>query len=214
MRHLALCSGIALSLSFPISAMAEDAAQLKVTGTISPASCGVSVTGGTAVQLGTVKLSDFTPGEDLALAEKTASLTINCEGAAATFRLIASDATSQFADTTARYGLGYNEQGGGAAKSNGYFNLSIDAASMSTNNFVMKSTDAGGGGAWTHVGSENVPFSHDGEAFAFAASADAEGPASLVSLTVPLKINAVLTRDPVVNDDVALAGQATIEIKY
>lgn len=214
MRRLALFSSIALALLVPTTAMAEDSAQLMVTGTISPAVCGVEVTGGAAVQLAPVKLSDFKPGEDLPLDEESASLTITCEGASAQFRLKATDGTGHIADASAHYSLGYNEQGGGAVRSNGYFELSIDAASMSSNNFVLKSTDAGDGKTWDHVGNDKVPFSHDGEAFAFAADSGATAPASLASLTVPLKIKAVLAKDPIVNEEVLLAGQATIEILY
>jgi hypothetical protein len=213
MRHLALISGITLALLVPVAAMAEDTVNLKVTGTISPAVCGVSLGSGSTVQLGTVKLSDFKPGEDLQLADKDAMLTITCEGASAQFRLRATDPHGNSGDESAEYSLGYNEQGG-ERRSNGYFELSIDAASMASNKFVLKSTDDGLGQAWKSVGSTRVPFEHDGEAFAFAATAGATEPASLDTLSVPLKIKAVLAKDPVVNEDVALAGQATIEILY
>lgn len=215
MRHLALFSGIAFALLAPASAMAADTANLKVTGTISPASCSVSLGGASEVKLDPVKLTDFTPGQDLRLPEKTASLTITCEGAAAKFRLKASDANNVGVteEGASHYSLGRNEQGG-KNRANGYFALSIDAASMASNPFVLKSTDSGAGQAWQQAGSGAVPFDHDGEAFAFAATAGATEPAALASLTVPLKINAVLAKDPVVTEEVALTGQATIEILY
>lgn len=215
MRHLALFSGITLALLVPASAMAQDSAQLKVTGTISPASCSVSLGGGSEVKLDPVKLADFKPGEDLRLAEKTASLTIACEGAAAKFRLKASDSNNVGVseDGASHYSLGRNEQGG-KNKPNGYFALSIDAGSMASHQFVLKSTDSGAGQAWVQAGSDAVPFDHDGEAFAFAADAAAMEPADLASLTVPLTISAVLAKDPIVNEEVQLAGQATIEILY
>jgi type 1 fimbria pilin len=213
MRHLALFSGVALALCAPLSVMADDTANLKVTGTISPASCGVSLASGSEVNLGTVRLSDFKPGEDLKLEAKTASLSIACNGGPAFFRLRASDATGGVSDGSAHYGLGQNDQSG-ESKSNGYFELSIDAESMSANKFVLKSTDSGAGQAWASAGSGKVPFAHDDETFAFAADAAATSPVALASLTVPLKIEAVLAKDPTVNDEVELAGQATIEILY
>lgn len=215
MRHLSLFSGMALALLAPASVMAEDTASLKVTGTISPASCSVSLGGASEVKLDPVKLADFIPGQDLELKEKDASLTITCEGAAAKFRLKASDsnALGVSAPGASHYSLGRNELGG-ENKPNGYFALSIDAAAMGSNNFVLKSTDSGAGQAWDQLGSGNVPFDHDGEAFAFGADAGATEPAALASLTVPLKIKAVLAKDPIVTEEVALAGQATIEILY
>ena len=104
MRHLALFSGVALALCAPLSVMADDTANLKVTGTISPASCGVSLASGSEVNLGTVRLSDFKPGEDLKLEAKTASLSIACNGGPAFFRLRASDATGGVSDGSAHYG--------------------------------------------------------------------------------------------------------------
>ncbi|APG03975.1 hypothetical protein BJI69_08725 [Luteibacter rhizovicinus DSM 16549] len=215
MRHLSLFSGIAVALLVPASAMADDTASLKVTGTISPAACSVSLGGASEVKLDPVKLSDFTGGQDLELKEKDASLTISCEGAAAKFRLKATDATglgvSEPGDS--HYSLGRNEQGK-SNKANGYFVLSIDAPSMAANNFVLKSTDSGAGQAWDKLGNGSAPFDHDGEAFAFGADAAATEPAALTSLIVPLKIKAVLAKDPIVVEEVALAGQATIEILY
>lgn len=213
MRHLALFSGVALALCFPVAAIADDTASLRVTGTISPASCSVSLGSGSEVKLDPVKLADFTPGKDLELAEKDASLSINCEGGPAFFRLKATDATGEIADGSAHYGLGRNEQGG-QNKSNGYFELRIDADAMPSNKFVLQSTDSGEGKAWRAVGSAKVPFEHSDETFAFADSAGAITPVALASLTVPLKIKAFLAKDPIVNDEVELAGQATIEILY
>jgi Protein of unknown function (DUF1120) len=214
MRHLALFSGITFALLSPVSAMADDTASLKVTGTISPASCSVSLGGVSEVKLDPVKLADFTPGQDLELKEKEASLTITCEGAAAKFRLKATDSNNVGVSEPgdAHYSLGRNEQGGKNTP-NGYYELSIDAASMASNNFVLKSTDSGAGQAWAQLGSASVPFDHDGEAFAFGAAGATE-PAALASLTVPLKIRAVLAKDPIVTEEVALAGQTTIEILY
>jgi type 1 fimbria pilin len=216
MRHLALISGISLALLAPTSVMAADSAQLTVTGSISPASCSVSVSGGSDVKLDPVKLGDFTAGQDLPLTEKTASLTISCEGAAAKFRLKAKDSSNSLASVAGsnHYGLGWNELEGGTPKPNGYFKLSIDTGAMQSNKFVLKSTDGGVGEAWAQTRPGQVPFDHDGEAFAFAAKASAMEPADLTTLTVPLKINAVLAKDPTVTEEVALAGQATIEILY
>jgi type 1 fimbria pilin len=216
MRHLALFSGITVALLAPASAIADDTASLKVTGTISPASCSVSLVGvpQEGVQLDAIKLADFKPGQDLPLAEKKASLTIDCQGAAAQFSLKATDAQAGLGTSTpaaSHYSLGFNEQG---KKPNGYFTLSIDAASMADNKYVLKSTDGGLGEAWAPPTTGVVAFDHDGEAFAFAANGAATEPASLATLTVPLTINAVLAKDPVVNEEVALAGQATIEILY
>jgi type 1 fimbria pilin len=214
MRHIALFSSAGLALMIPLASLAAESTNFQVTGTISPASCDVSL-GDSNVKLDPVSLSDFTPGQDLALNPKTASLTVNCLGASAKFRLKASDSVNMGVSTPgdAHYSLGRNEQGG-KNKPNGYFKLSIDADAMSSNKFVLKSTDKGEGKAWATPVSGPVPFTHDGEAFAFAADASATEPADLTSLTVPLKVEAVLAKDPVVIEDVALAGQATIEIFY
>lgn len=215
MRHIAFFSGISLALLTPPAAVAADTANLQVTGSISPAVCGVSIVGSSAVSLGAVKLSDFKPGEDLPLEVKTAALNIDCQNGAAQFRLKAVDGVNQGVSTegAAHYSLGRNEQGG-KNKPNGYFTLSIDATNMASSKFVLKSSDQGAGKAWGTPVTGEVPFDHDGEAFAFAESQAATEPAKLTSLTVPLKIAAVLARDPVVGEEVALAGQATIEIFY
>ncbi|MGF6711257.1 type 1 fimbria pilin [Luteibacter sp. W1I16] len=213
MRHMALFTAATMALLAPLAATAADTAELKVTGTITPASCSVSILGPADVQLDPVKLSDFTPGQDLALETKEASLSIDCQGAPARFRLKAADSGEGVSTVGANhYSLGRNLQGGGNA-ANGYFKLSIDAEAMASR-YVLKSTDSGAGQAWATPVTGEVAFDHDGEAFAFANQADATEPAALTSLTVPLKIAAVLAKDPVVNEDVALYGRATIEIFY
>ncbi|WP_426285920.1 fimbrial protein [Luteibacter sp. E-22] len=213
MRHIALFAGATLAFLAPLAATAADTAELKVSGTITPASCSVSILGPSEVQLDPVKLSDFTPGQDLSLDPKDASLSIDCQGTAARFRLKAVDSGEGVStDGANHYSLGRNEQGG-VNKPNGYFKLSIDADAM-TSKYVLKSTDGGAGKAWGTPGTGVVAFDNDGEAFAFANEADATEPAALTDLTVPLKIAAVLAKDPVVNEDVALSGRATIEIFY
>jgi len=217
MRLIALSCGISVALLAPLSAAAEDSANLKVTGVISPASCSVSLGGTSTVDLGEVKVSDFKPGEDLALDSKSASLAVICEGASARFRLKARDTSVGGGVSVVglnHYSLGWNESGKGTPKPNGYFKLSIDTDAMQSNKYVLKSTDGGDGKAWGVPTTGEVGFDHDGEAFAFAASGSATQPADLESLTVPLKISAVLAKDPVVNGKVELAGQATIEIFY
>jgi len=215
MRHRVLFSGMGLALLAPLAAGAANTASLQVIGTITPAVCDVSMVGSSDVSLGTINLSQFKPGEDLHLEEKSASLKIDCQNGAAQFRLKATDGNNVgvSAEGPANYSLGRNEQGGNN-KPNGYFTLSIDAASIATSKFVLKSTDQGAGAAWNVPVTGTVPFDHDGEAFAFADTQAATEPAKLTTLTVPLKIAAVLAKDPVVEEEVALAGQATIEIFY
>jgi hypothetical protein len=215
MRHITLLTGISVALLTPLAAAAADTANLQVTGSISPAVCGVSIVGSSDVSLGTINLGDFTPGEDYPLEVKTAALNIDCQNGAAQFRLKAVDGVNQGVSTdgAANYSLGRNEQGG-QNKPNGYFTLSIDAAAMASHKFVLKSTDQGAGKAWGAAVTGDIPFDHDGEAFAFADAQAATEPATLTSLTVPLKIAAVLAKDPIVGEEVALAGQATIEIFY
>jgi type 1 fimbria pilin len=86
MRHLALFTGVTIALLTPLASMAAGAASsasLQVKGTITPASCNVSIVGDAAVDLGTVNLSDFTAGQDLELASKTSALSVvrRCRGA-------------------------------------------------------------------------------------------------------------------------------------
>jgi type 1 fimbria pilin len=213
-----LFTGITIALLTPLGAMAAGAASsasLQVKGTITPASCSVSIVGEPAVDLGTVNLSDFVAGQDLALASKTSSLSVVCDGAAAQFRLKATDSGLGVSTAGANhYSLGRNDQDGKNV-ANGYFKLSIDAAQITDNKFVLKSTDKGEGEAWAAPVTGIVPFDHmDKEAFAFAASSAATEPAKLTSLIVPLKIEAVLAKDPVVNEELEFAGTATIEILY
>jgi type 1 fimbria pilin len=218
MRHLALFTGVTIALLTPLASMAAGAASsasLQVKGTITPASCNVSIVGDAAVDLGTVNLSDFTAGQDLELASKTSALSVVCDGAAAQFRLKATDSglgVSTPGDN--HYSLGRSDQSGKNV-ANGYFKLSIDAAQMTDNTFVLKSKDKGEGKVWAAPVTGIVPFDHiDKEAFAFAASSASTEPAKLASLIVPLKIDAVLAKDPVVTEELEFGGTATIEILY
>jgi type 1 fimbria pilin len=213
MRRIALLSGIGMLSLAPLAAGAVETANLQVTGTISPAACDVSVVGSPTVSLGTINVSQFEPGKDLALGEKTASLRVDCQNGSARFRLKASDGQGGYPGLTlSQYSLGTHQESG-SDKLNGFFALSIDASSM-TSPFVLKSTDSGEGKVWGAPTTGEVAFDHDGEAFAFAASQSATEPDKLNSLLVPLKIAAVLKKDPVVTEEIALEGRATIEIFY
>lgn len=211
MRRIPLFSSATLALLVPLASMAAESASLQVSGNLSPPSCDVSLSGRDTVDLGPIPVGSFVPGKDNVLPETAAFLTVDCAGMPAKFRLKASDSTGATASTAgpANYGLGMN-----GGRPIGYFTLSIAADIMTQNGFVLKSTDGGAGNAWTVPVHGKVPFDHDGETFAFAASEMAVEPAALTALAVPLSIQPVLAKNPVVNNDVTLAGQVTLELSY
>lgn len=210
MRRIALFSS-SLALLAPLTSPAADSTSLHVAGVISPASCDLSLNGRDTVDLGPIPANTFVPGEDKVLPETAAFLTVDCHGARTMFRLKATDSSGSVASSAgpANYGLGMN-----GSKPIGYFRLSFAGDIMPDDFFVLKSTDGGLGAAWATPVHEKVPFDHDNEAFAFAASATATEPARLTAIAVPLGIEAVLARDAVVTSEIALAGQVTIEVLY
>jgi hypothetical protein len=211
MRRIIPLSCTIVALLAPLASIAADTASLKVAGTLSATSCEVSLSGRDTVDLGPVSAGILVPGEDTALPETAAFLTVDCHAAPAKFRLKATDSSGATASTagSANYGLGTHD-----GKPIGYFTLSIAGDVMPSDFFVLKSTDAGEGHAWASPVHGKVPFDHDDEAFAFASSATSTEPADLTAIALPLSIQPVLARDLVVNDDVALAGRVTIELFY
>lgn len=195
----------------PLASSAMDNTTLQVSGKISATSCALSLLGRETVDLGPTVANEFVPGEDKLLSPTVAFMTVDCHGAPTKFRLRASDTSGTLASTpgAAHYGLGMNGD-----KPIGYFKLGIAADIMTDHGFVLKSTDDGAGQAWATPVHDHVLFDHDNETYAFAASATASEPASLRAIAVPLSIQAVLAKDPVVNDEVTLAGQVTLEVLY
>jgi len=211
MRRIKTLSLAVTALFAPMVSLAGDNTALPVSGKITATSCELSFTGKDTVDLGSVYANEFVAGEDKVLGETGAFITVDCHGRPAKFRLKASDTSGSVASTpgAAHYGLGMNGE-----KPIGYFRLGIAADIMPANHFVLKSTDGGLGHAWGAPVRDNVAFDHDDEAYAFAASAAATEPASLSVLGFLLSIRPVLAKDPVVTDDVALAGQVTLEVLY
>lgn len=211
MRCITAFSTAMLALSAPLVSVASDVANLQVAGSISPASCEVSLASGDTVNLGVISAGEFIPGEDKVLPMTGAFVTVDCKASPTRFRLKASDSSGSVASTvgSANYGLGMNGN-----EPIGYFRLSIAADILPENQYVLKSTDGGAGHAWATPIHGSVAFDHDNETYGFATNATATEPDALMVIALPLSIQPVLAKDVVVKTDVALAGQVTLEVLY
>jgi type 1 fimbria pilin len=207
-NRFVLSSVIAAVLASPV-AFAGTSTELRVKGTITPSACQMSLASNGDVDFGKILPTHFVAGQDLHLDAKSVGLTVKCDNGPAKFWLKASDqATASAADTgTASYGLGMNGD-----KPIGYYTLGF-AATGTEHEYVLKSTD--GGASWgTPMNEAMVPFEHDGGVFAFASSATATEPEAIQTFSTNLTVAPVLSKDPDVSEEVAIAGHATIEIFY
>ncbi|AIG03704.1 outer membrane protein YhcF [Pseudomonas fluorescens] len=213
-KVLGLTMGI-VCLAASIGAQATNVAQLVVRGTITPASCNLSLGGGGIIDYGTIRSGELSQTAFNPREEKTTSVSVNCGSTPAKFGLALTDLQAG-SKVTGILGAGYTEAqnfGLGAVsnrRTGGYSVTLRDLRSSGTVlNPIMRTT---GSGAWQN---SDGKVAQSPSQYSWR-NGTTVTPASIAQLTGVLAVKAVINRgqDLDLTRDVTLDGRATLVLSY
>jgi hypothetical protein len=188
------------------AAFAANTVDLSVRGSITPASCTPSLSGGGIIDHGKLTAKDLAPEKPTALQTGTLILQVNCE-AATFFTLTTFDnrsGSSAFHPSSHGLGMINDDQKLGSVAF-GVFDPIADDVPVRT---ILSSND---GVSWR-------PSSYLGHAglTAFAAQSDVTTPVAIKDLSTRLTVFTTIVRanDLTLVDEIPIDGHATVQLKY
>ena len=215
-KIVGLTLGIAC-LAAALNAHATTSAELIVRGTIKPAACNLSMTGGGIINYGDIPSGQLLPTAFNPLTERTTPLTVSCGTTPAKFGLKFVDlqAGSKVPGILSALGSGYTEAhnyglGTVSGRRTGGFAVTLrDLRSSGTTLFPIVRS---GTGAW-QTSDGRVTQSPSQHSWRSGTTAE---PASVAQLTGTIAVRAVINRgqDLDLSRDVVLDGRATLELSY
>ena len=215
-KIVGLTLGIAC-LSAALSAHASTSAELIVRGTIKPAACNLSMTGGGIINYGDIPSGQLLPTAFNALAERTTPLTVNCGTTPAKFalKLVDLQAASKVPGILNTLGAGYTEAhnyglGMVSGRKTGGFSVTLrDLRSPGTTLYPIVRT---GTGAWQ---TSDGKVAQSPSQYSWRSGATT-APASVAQLTGTIAVRAVINKGQALDlsRDVTLDGRATLELSY
>ncbi|NVZ51726.1 DUF1120 domain-containing protein [Pseudomonas sp. B6002] len=209
--------GFAISLaclSVAVSAQATTSAQLVVRGTITPASCNLSLTGSGIIDYGVIRSGELSQTAFNPREERSTSLVVSCGATPAMFGLTFTDLQAGskvpgilgtgFSEAQ-NYGLGST----GARRTGGY---SITLKDLRAPGLVLNPIMRTGTGAWQNSDGKvaQAPAQYSWR------SGTAATPASIAQLTGTIAVKAVINKaqDLDLSRDVSIDGRATLVLSY
>jgi type 1 fimbria pilin len=209
--------GLALGIACVTTALAAQAttsAQLVVRGTITPASCNLSLAGSGVINYGTIRSGELSQTAFNLREEMTTSLTVNCGTTPARFGLTFTDLQAG-SKVTGILGAGFTEAQNfglgavGSRRTGGYSVTLKDLRAQGSTVFPIVRT---GGGAWQSSDGKVVqsPSQYSWR------NGVAITPASITQLTGTVAVRAVINKaqDLDLSSDISIDGRATLVLSY
>ena len=209
--------GLALGIACVTTALAAQAttsAQLVVRGTITPASCNLSLAGSGVINYGTIRSGELSQTNFNPREEMTTSLTVNCGTTPARFGLTFTDLQAG-SKVTGILGAGFTETQNfglgavGSRRTGGYSVTLKDLRAQGSTVFPIVRT---GGGAWQSSDGKVVqsPSQYSWR------NGVAITPASITQLTGTVAVRAVINKaqDLDLSSDISIDGRATLVLSY
>jgi type 1 fimbria pilin len=209
--------GLALGIACVTTALAAQAttsAQLVVRGTITPASCNLSLAGSGVINYGTIRSGELSQTAFNPREEMTTSLTVNCGTTPARFGLTFTDLQAG-SKVTGILGAGFTETQNfglgavGSRRTGGYSVTLKDLRAQGSTVFPIVRT---GGGAWQSSDGKVVqsPSQYSWR------NGVAITPASITQLTGTVAVRAVINKaqDLDLSSDISIDGRATLVLSY
>jgi len=228
MRKLLLSTAVfAAMASVSFAGQAAESATLAVTGTITPATCDVSLSSA-SIELGNIAASTLTEASNIKTGNDV-TLSVDCDAAAATaiqttdnraasamtLTEIADQTTATTSDLTDAniFGLGTDS----AQAKVGALSLMISAATAdgTANTHLLTSADKAAWKASTISATTPNPLQKNGY-FALAADADATAPAAVTKSTYTLSSMVILKKGSLypTGEAVGIDGNLTFSVVY
>ena len=212
-KIIGLTLGIAC-LAATLSAQATTSAQLVVRGTITPASCNLSLAGSGIVDYGTIRSGELSQTAFNPREEKTTSLVVNCGTTPAKFGITFTDLQAG-SKVTGILGAGFTEAQNyglglvGARRTGGY---SITLKDLRSSGVVLYPIMRSGAGSWQ---SSDGKVAQSPSQYSWRNGATIT-PASITQLTGTIAVKAVINKaqDLDLSRDVSIDGRATLVLSY
>ncbi|EIK71795.1 hypothetical protein PseBG33_5418 [Pseudomonas synxantha BG33R] len=215
-KIVGLTLGIAY-LAAALNAHASTSAELIVRGTIKPAACSLSMTGGGIINYGDIPSGQLSPTAFTPLAEKTTPLTVSCGTTAARFGLKFVDlqSGSKVPGILNVLGGGYTEAhnyGLGAVSGRKTGGFAITLKNLRSPTTTLYPIMRVGSGAW-QSGDGKVAQSPSQHSWR---SSTANTPASITQLTGTIAVRPVINKSTKLDlgREITLDGRATLELSY
>jgi len=216
MKKIIALGVITSAFMLPVMANAATTADVKLIGTITPASCVPTFVGGNTIDYGRIASTSLSPTTQTMLPEQTTKLSVTCD-APVKFAFSLVDERAATAVTTLNTISGYdagNKFGLGAAD-NG---AKIGAYSLQISNEVADSgatqrlTSVDSGATWAVFGGGM----RNNNLVAFASTASATVPSPHKSITVDMRVVAAIDKSSnlPITADIKIDGLTTFEVKY
>ncbi|WP_460132993.1 DUF1120 domain-containing protein [Pseudomonas sp. S1_E04] len=215
-KIVGLTLGIAC-LAAALNAQASTSAELIVRGTIKPAACNLSMSGGGIINYGDIPSGQLLPAAFNPLQEKTTPLTVSCGTTPAKFGLKFVDlqAGSKVPGILGALGAGYTEVhnyglGAVSGRKTGGFAVTLrDLRSSGTTVYPIMRV---GSGAWQSSDGKvaQSPYQYSWR------SSSSIVPTPVSQLTGTIAVRAVINKaqDLDLSRDITLDGRATLELSY
>lgn len=215
-KIVGLAFGIAC-LAAALNAHASSSAELIVRGTIKPAACNLSMTGGGIVNYGDIPSGQLLPTAFNPLTERSTPLSINCGTTPAKFgiKFVDLQAASKVPGILNALGAGYTEAhnyGLGMVSGRKTGGFAVTLRDLRSSGTALYSIVRTGTGAW-QASDGKVTQSPNQHSWRSGSTAE---PVSVAQLTGTIVVRAVINKgqDLDLSRDVTLDGRATLELSY
>ncbi|MCE0798955.1 DUF1120 domain-containing protein [Buttiauxella sp. A2-C1_F] len=208
-------SALAFGMLVSSQAFAASNVTLNVTGTITPVACTPTLSGGGAINYGSISTSDLSETARTTLDKKSLDLTVDCAGATAPFAIRAVDnAMDSTLDLNNGAIFGLGKQG---TNNIGQYTLSMQGTAQGDGSNVITMRSINGGKNWTTAnGIDPTVIVHGGILYAYGENTSSTAPKPLSTLVTQLDIEPVIaplnTLDTTTNFN--FAGSATLIVEY
>ncbi|AVE06100.1 DUF1120 domain-containing protein [Pseudomonas sp. R11F] len=215
-KIVGLTLGIAC-LAATLNAQASTTAELIVRGTIKPAACNLSMTGGGIINYGEIPSGQLLPTAFNPLAERTTPLTVSCGTTPAKFGLKFVDlqAGSKVPGILNTLGAGYTEThnfGLGLVSGRKTGGFAVTLKDLRASAVVLNPIMRIGAGAWQN---SDGKVAQSPTQYSWRSGVTAV-PAPVAQLTGTIAVRAVINKgqDLDLSRDITLDGRATLELSY
>ena len=198
---------------FNNAAIAANSVDLRVTGTITPAACNISVTGGGVFDMGTISAQALNATATTELGEARNDLSITCSGATLVgIKALDNRAGTAIDSATRSFGLGLDGQGNKI----GYYHITTVATPTVNGSAGNATKSLDDGVTWTTNATGSPITTSQNDIVSWNAAGAPADPIPVTSVSQTIRVNVHLAPENTLDtsSDITLDGSATIELVY
>ncbi|MDA8486729.1 DUF1120 domain-containing protein [Pseudomonas resinovorans] len=194
------------------TALAANSVDLRVTGTITPAACNISSTGGGNFDFGSLSAQELNATATTPWGELRNDLSITCSGATLVGIKALDNRAGTAADSQSRsFGLGLDSQGNKI----GFYHITT-TATPTVNGSAGSSTRSQDNGATWATNASAAITTDQNHIVSWNAAGSPDDPVPVTSVSQTIRVNVHIAPENTLDtsSDITLDGSATIELVY